>query len=394
MTCRSRARARCPRCSTARRITTASCSPRPTRRRRSAPRSPRAWKLIYYLNSNLYELYDLKADPWEHDNLAPQHPPAFDTMKAALDGWLERVVFARDPDFNQANEKIKDVLLDRARRAAGPDHRAHARRRQARDHRLSVDPDAGRAWRQVDFHVYFTVKQRTTIAYKFQLAVWRRARLERRRAGERGPQRVTTADGFFPSDRWRVGDHVRERFTVTLPRELPARRARGRRSSAIDPANGPNTIDLGPSSRPMIRPLQRGKLGVRRSRSKIEPMKSPVYDLASVFAAQIHAAEARGGQGLRAGDRASSPTTRTRPSSAASRSSSRSCREQDTTLVGADHHARRRQEPRLVLHPRDRRRGARACSSTATSPARSSSARCGTARTSRPTRTTARTRAA
>src|SRR3569623_1903154 len=66
------------------------------------------WKLIYYLQSNLYELYDLQKDPWEHDNLAPRHPPAFDTMKAALDGWLERVVFARDPEFHQANETLKD----------------------------------------------------------------------------------------------------------------------------------------------------------------------------------------------------------------------------------------------------------------------------------------------
>ena len=73
-TCRSRARARSPRSSTARKTTSASCSPRPTRRRRSAPRSPRRCKLIYYLNSNLYELFDLKADPWEHDNLAPQTP--------------------------------------------------------------------------------------------------------------------------------------------------------------------------------------------------------------------------------------------------------------------------------------------------------------------------------
>ena len=70
-----------------------------------------AYKLIYYLQSNIYELYDLAADPWEHNNLAPKHPPAFDQMKAALDAWLERVVYARDADFNQANERIKDVLL-------------------------------------------------------------------------------------------------------------------------------------------------------------------------------------------------------------------------------------------------------------------------------------------
>ncbi|HMG21813.1 MAG TPA: sulfatase-like hydrolase/transferase, partial [Kofleriaceae bacterium] len=82
----------------------------------NAPQKERAaiserWKLIYYFGSNLYELYDLTADPWEHANLAPQAPPAFATMKQALQGWMDRVMYVRDPQFNQAFRQLSDVVL-------------------------------------------------------------------------------------------------------------------------------------------------------------------------------------------------------------------------------------------------------------------------------------------
>src|SRR5206468_1643448 len=134
------------------------------------------WKLIYYLQSNLYELYDLKADPWEHVNLAPKNPPAMQLMKAALDGWLERVVYARDPTFNQANERIRDVLLDKPPVLATP---AIATHDQTLDggklEILGVGPAAtGKVapGSHLDLHVYFKVRDRTQNAYRFLLAIW------------------------------------------------------------------------------------------------------------------------------------------------------------------------------------------------------------------------------
>ena len=219
-----------------------------------------AWKLIYYMQSNLYELYDLKADPWEHDNLAPKHPPAMELMKTALDSWLERVVYARDPRFNQANERIKDVLLASAPKPAVVTHD------QTLDHGkleiLGIGPaDTAKLapGARIDLHVYFKVHERTQLGYRFLLAVWPvdatwkptdPAPPTMVRSGLRA-----TAEGFFASDRWRENEYVRERFTVTIPPEwtggiavgLVASDGNGEKALATgpSPANDPNLIVLG-----------------------------------------------------------------------------------------------------------------------------------------------------
>jgi hypothetical protein len=206
-----------------------------------------SYKLIYYLNSNLYELYDLKHDPWEHDNLAPMHPPVFDTMKSALDRWLERVVFARDPDFNQANEKIRDVLMNPH---VAPQVPVTATLDTLAITGIGIDGQLPR----LDVQVYFEPRQRTQIAYKFQVAVWGVDTATWKPTDPVPASAVhtgmhVTADGFFPSNHWHVGDQVRERFTVTLPRDLPGN-ALAVALIAKNPANAPNTIVLGTLPRP------------------------------------------------------------------------------------------------------------------------------------------------
>jgi hypothetical protein len=57
-----------------------------------------------------------------------------------------------------------------------------------------------------------------------------------------------TADGFFPSDRWHVGEQVRERFPVTLPADLPGNALAV--ALTTQSANGSNTIVLGTVPRP------------------------------------------------------------------------------------------------------------------------------------------------
>jgi len=196
----------------------------------NAPQKERAaiserWKLIYYFASNVYELYDLAADPWEHANLAPQAPPAFDAMKQALQRWMDRVMFVRDPTFNQAFRQIADVVLP----AAPSPPVATAGQTLDGITILGIGTADGRPitpGAKVDIHVYFHVERPTATPFRFGLAAWP---IDRSAGGTaaaepaaaaiyRTPMRAT-GNGAFATDRWRAGDFVRERFSIEVPRD-------------------------------------------------------------------------------------------------------------------------------------------------------------------------------
>jgi arylsulfatase A-like enzyme len=185
-----------------------------------------AYKLIYYMQSNLYELFDLKADPTEHDNLAPKQPPAFAMMKAALDAWLERVTYARNPEFNQANERIKDLLMPAPVTPAVPTVN-QALGTLSITGIAQADGSKLRPGGKADIHVYFHVESRTTEAYKLGLAIWPVDPATWKptdpipASAIRTPLR-TTDNGFFPSDRWRPQETIRERFELTIPGDWSA----------------------------------------------------------------------------------------------------------------------------------------------------------------------------
>lgn len=187
----------------------------------NAPQKERAaiserWKLIYYFASNLYELYDLKADPWERDNLALQGPPALAAMKQALENWMDRVMFARDPKFNQAYRQIADVMLAATPRPEVPTDGQTVDGIAV----LGIGVAAGGRLvpgAKVDVHVYFHVERPTATPYRFQLAAWPVA--------DPAPASIyrtalrATGDGAFASDHWKAGDYIRERFTVIVPHD-------------------------------------------------------------------------------------------------------------------------------------------------------------------------------
>jgi hypothetical protein len=218
-----------------------------------------SWKLIYYMQSNLYELFDLKADPGEKQNLAPKRPPAFDKMKAALDGWLERVVYARNPEFNQANERIKDVLL--AAPVAPP---VPTTAQTLDDGKLAI-VGIGAASRLIagtkaDVQVYFRVDARTAEAYKFQIVVWPVDPATWKPTDPVPPNAVrtpsrATANGFFPADRWHEHENIRDRFEISLPADwrtpaiavgLVSTGANGKAPASGDhPAEDPHLAILG-----------------------------------------------------------------------------------------------------------------------------------------------------
>jgi hypothetical protein len=190
----------------------------------NAPQKQRAaisdsWKLIYYFATNLYELYDLKADPWEHTNLAAQSPPALSAMKQSLQAWMDRVMYARDPKFNQAFRQIADVAL-----SARPEPQVRARGQTIEGIEiLGIGVEAGKQLvrgAKVDVHVYFHVDRPTTTAYRFLVSAWPVD--SKAPPADPAPAAIyrtamrATADGAFASDHWKAGDYVRERFTVAI----------------------------------------------------------------------------------------------------------------------------------------------------------------------------------
>jgi arylsulfatase A-like enzyme len=171
-----------------------------------------SFKYIYYLQNNVAEFYDLKADPNELTNLAGSAPASMTPYKAALDAWLERVVFSRDPTFNQLASKMADVLLK-----SKPSPPVLCQATIASD-AISVmgmaiaDQGHLAPGGKVDILVYFAVNKATTESLRFGFV------LSPHPGGVaiRVPARATI-NGLFPSERWHAGEFIRERFTVTLP---------------------------------------------------------------------------------------------------------------------------------------------------------------------------------
>jgi len=68
------------------------------------------WKLIYYHEDGRNELYHLREDSAEQNNLAKRHPRKARALQARLDAWLKATdakFLARDPAFNLARREAR-----------------------------------------------------------------------------------------------------------------------------------------------------------------------------------------------------------------------------------------------------------------------------------------------
>jgi arylsulfatase A-like enzyme len=173
------------------------------------------YKLILDIKNNVSRLWDLKKDPMELKNVWTKDKAGYKEMRGYLNEWLERVVYSRDAESNQAIAKLKDHLVGK-RPAAAKEVKSVALEggKVAVDSlELSVANPAPSG--VVEVSVYFRAKTKTEIDYKFQVEAWleegpNKSRLAKSRLR-------TTGGGMFPSSRWHPGELIRDRFKITLP---------------------------------------------------------------------------------------------------------------------------------------------------------------------------------
>jgi hypothetical protein len=185
-----------------------------------------AWdyKLIYNLKANVYQLYDLTADPWEKKNVWGSRPEAGQRLKAVLDEWLERVYFSRDP-ANQAQEARAKLLL-----SARPSPKFPLSTELGPLDLLGWDAvGEARAGTPLTVDLYFHARGPTPTAYRFEVEVRGKEVPEKLRIGAKPAalgavkEEVSPADGLFPTSRWSAGDLVRLSVSPKIPAAWAAR---------------------------------------------------------------------------------------------------------------------------------------------------------------------------
>ncbi len=71
------------------------------------------WKLIYYLNKDKYELYNLKSDPQEQHNLVDLEKEEFKFLQTKLEKWMRRVgakkPFLSRPLDEETKQKLRSL---------------------------------------------------------------------------------------------------------------------------------------------------------------------------------------------------------------------------------------------------------------------------------------------
>jgi arylsulfatase A-like enzyme len=172
------------------------------------------YKLVYNLKNNFYELYDLTEDPWEKRNLAKGEPPALDEMRDQLDAWLERVYYNRDFEANQAMLHLQATLLQAPPSPTHPVRGVTLENGAIEVLGFDVGEEDARPGETLDIALYFAVHDVPQADYLFQV----QGHDDRERTARSGLR--ITANGTFPSSRWRPGEFVRDELPVRLPRRL------------------------------------------------------------------------------------------------------------------------------------------------------------------------------
>jgi arylsulfatase A-like enzyme len=175
------------------------------------------YKLISKLQSNVNQLFDLEADPWEKKNIWQKDKAGSDLMKRYLEDWLDRVFFSRDVKTNQAAQKrawhivtgkpspqvtlVAPVMFDSgALELFGYD----------------LNTDSIEAGKKLAVKPYFRVKRVPSGDFKLQAEAWQPSEGAAKVRPARGSASFT-AEGMLPTSRWREGEIVRDSLKVRIP---------------------------------------------------------------------------------------------------------------------------------------------------------------------------------
>lgn len=173
------------------------------------------YKLILDLKNNVSRLWDLKKDPLEKKNVWTTDKKGYKEMRGYLNEWLERVVYSRDAESNQAIAKLADHLVRERDAAATIVNDVSVAGGAIAIDSFSVDTTKAIASKPLEVQVYFRVAKAGAPDMKIQVELWpatgpNKTRPAKSRLG-------LTGGGMFPSGRWHEGELVRDRMKVSLP---------------------------------------------------------------------------------------------------------------------------------------------------------------------------------
>lgn len=178
-----------------------------------------AYKLILRVKSNVWELYDLRKDPWEKKNVWSSDKQGLEAMRGYLDEWLDRVYYARDA-ASQAQQVRSQWLLAAKPAPKNPSDAVYGDAIRVLGWEL-VKPQY-KLGDTVQVVVYYESVKPTATSYQLELELFGEPAAAAPGAPATPPpapvrQAKAPGDGTMPTNRWRPGDYWKETFTVKVP---------------------------------------------------------------------------------------------------------------------------------------------------------------------------------
>lgn len=176
------------------------------------------YKLILDLKNNVSRLFDLKKDPLEKKNVWTSDKEGYKEMRGYLSEWIERVVYSRDSESNQAIAKLADHLVRERPTAASPIEEVSLDRQTFSVDSFEIEDKPHKPGDKLSIALYFRANKTSDLDLKFQMEAWIETPINKRSRSAKSPLRLT-GKGMFPTSRWHEGELVRDRFSITLPKD-------------------------------------------------------------------------------------------------------------------------------------------------------------------------------